>query len=380
VLAFALVSRVGPLGDVVVTLGATGAASSSFVVRTTVRDGLGARAIEIPIAGADRVHVDDVLRDAGEVLEAPPRLALPWLVSSWSDVPGHDRARARVAGEVLGGDPAPRPDTPPPQSTNELAALWAEPPFPRAAALSAAEIRALGVVLPTIRETSSSARARVAADRFAREAAPRLVGTPIAARVGRITAASARALDWSGQVRRAAAVVGWNEGPIERHPIALEILATTALEGAATLPTASFVRARVRAELAAPFVGGGTRRDLLRIELGASIAATLEVVVASEEPRDLVPPTYVLATIARRAADAAVETGHIEPDRALPAMRAGLDGLVPPATLSRAAELAGRSVEKLREAAERAPARAWAVGPLDEPITTRTHFTHGPPR
>lgn len=404
----ALLSRVGALGELTLTLGGSGeAASSSFAIRTTVREGLGARSIEILFRDAGRAHLDDLLRTEVGSSEVPPRLAVPWALDAWKVLPDADvaTADALLRDATFGADPVL--DEPPislgrfdsagstgrfdspgppvrldsvPRDENELRALLAESPFPSGARLSAREVELLELTLPSIREGASPARARTSAETFARTASLKIEGTPIEARARRITAAAARALGWSGRAARAAHVERWHSLPLDGHPIVISMLVETALEGPVALPVPAAVRATVRETLAAPFSAGGTRRDLLVIELGASIAATLEVALAHTDYREIIPPRYVVLEIARAAAQAAIAAGKIEPTRAAASLRTSLASVLSDAVAARVVDLATRSAEKLAESATRPPMRLWATGPLDEPITPSSYFTHGPPR
>jgi hypothetical protein len=152
------------------------------------------------------------------------------------------------------------------------------------------------------------------------------------------------------------------------------------LFGPAPLPDAAAVRARARPALAARFPDASTRRDLLRIELGASVAATLEVCFLHRALRELLPPPHVVQDAALAAADAAIgEGGVLDPVRAVAPCVAALTVAAPREPAVRAAELASRSVAKLAEAARTEPVRSWVLGDLDE-VLEPTYFSHAPPR
>ncbi len=385
----ALLSAVDPLGDVEVQVGGSVPVegrrrAGTFLVSARVRLGEGARKLAVPFEDAGTSHLEDHLRFAAGMHPVPPRLAVPFVLEALGSLPGHEHARDLLAraGE-LREDPAPSLDEPAPSSSDERRVFLDSPPFP-GSGLTEAEIEALGLVLPVavraMARSSSIARARLAAAQVARKEAQRLEGTPIEARVRRITDAVEQVLAWSGRGARAELVGSWRGLPLAVHPIALDLVERAALHGPALVPDAPSMRLRVRPVLAALFPDASTRLDLLRIELGASIAATLEMSFTHRGFREHLPPEHVLLEAALAGATAAIDVGgSLHPARAEAACVAVLEAHAPLASARQAAELGARSVVKLSEAAAREPVREWAVGDLDE-VVEPTCFTHGPPR
>lgn len=388
----ALLDTVGPLGDIELQLGGTTPAAGrrragTFLVVVTVRHGEGARAIDVRFEDAGPKHLHEHVRYASGWQLAAPGAVWPYVEASLGALPGsaHVRELFARAGGVSPDDPASDAalDEPVPEGPHELRVFLRARPFP-SSGLSEAEVEAFGIELPpalrAMARSSSIARARAAAAERAPREVAKLVGTPIEARVHRITDAVVHVLRWTGRRARADLVARWRALPLVAHPLALELVETAMLSGPAPLPDAAAVRARVRPTLAARFPDASTRRELLRIELGASVAATLEVCFLHRELRELLPPPHLIEEAALAAADAAIgEGGVLDPSRAIGPCVEILSSVAPRDAASRAAELASRSVAKLAEASRAEPVRAWVVGDLDE-VLEPTYFTHAPPR
>jgi hypothetical protein len=384
----ALVSGVAPLGDVEVHLGGSTPAEGrrrggTFLVQAVVRHGLEVRSLSVKFEDAGKVHLHDHVKYSAGMVAVSPAQGLPYVLEVLGPIPGSEHVRDLLerAGPAGHLEVAPV-DEPAPHTPNELKVFLDARPFP-GSGLTQAELERLGLEVPrslrAMAESTSVARARIAAAEFARREVGRLAGTPIEARVRRIAEAAELVLGWAGQRPRAGLVRSWRELPLGAHPLALDLVEAAVLQGPALAPDAAFVRAQLRPELATQFLDASSRRDLLRLELGASIAATMEVSFTHRDFREELPPRHVLFAAALASADAAISPDGLRAERAAPA---GLEVLASRCTqqaASRAAELGARSVGKLAEAALREPVRAWAVGDLDE-IVEPTYFTHGAPR
>lgn len=388
----ALASPLGPLGDFDIHLGgreAGLASNASWLVVVTVRLGAPLRHVEVRLERTGAVHLEDHLRFTAALPLVSPERATELVKKHLAlDASVPDAARVRRLLEASGepaADPVPPRVETAPTNENELRIFLEGPPFPQSGGnLTEPEVKALGLALPRAARADpygpSLHRARVLALDFARANVGKLAGTPIEARIHRMTESAFLVLDLAGQKEQAALVGSWRGLPLAEHPVALDLVTSTAFGGPTALPTPVALRPVHRAAFAAADPGARNRQHLLSIELASSIAATLELAWWTRTFRDELPRVDALRSAARAAAIAAIgEGGQLSVAAARASLEASLPALAPEPLAAEIAEMGSRSVLKLTELAQRAPVRDWAVGPLNE-VMPAGHFTNGAPR
>ena len=388
----ALASSLGPLGDFDIHLGgheAGLASSASWLAVVTVRLGAPLRHIEIRLERAGGTHLEDHLRHTAALPLISPRGASELLRNALAldpSVPEGSRLLRLLDVSVdPASDPVPSRVETAPENDNELRIFLDGPPFPQSGGnLTEPELKLLGLSLPRAARADPNGpslhRARVLALDFARTHAGKLEGTPVEARVHRLTETAHLLLSLAGQTEQAALVGSWRGLPLPQHPIALDLVTSTAFGGPTALPTPLALRPGHRTTLSNADPMARTRGQLLAIELAASITATLELAWWTRTYRDLLPRQDQLLRAAKEAAVAAIgEGGQLSADAARASLLSTLAPLAPPNLSPELAEMGSRSVLKLIELAQRPPVRDWAHGPLGEVMPT-AHFTHGAPR
>lgn len=389
ILEVALVSGSSPLGDIDLHLGGRNSASSTFLVTLTVRTDHGLRDVQTRRDRAGAVYLDDHVRNASGTRAMPTRLALPFAIAQIGTAAWLgdtlDELRTMLAALDTSPDPEPPEALPAPTSEAEMIAFMSESPFPTG--LTEAEIGLLGLERPptfrVTKSTTSIARTRKMALEIATRDVAKLAGTRIETRIRRVTGAVAQVLAWTGQESRARLVDSWSEAPLAKHPLARELLLRAMLYGGLVPAGADALRPAFREEIFAE-ISERTRRDLLRLELGASLGATMSAWFQARAFREELPRRALLRQAALAGADAAIaEEGTLQPVRARDAIATVLSNATGEETttpsIRGASEIATKSVAKLAEASERMPIREWARGPLDESMPDWM-FVHGPKR
>lgn len=388
----ALVSNVDPLGDIELHVGGTAGQgrSTTFLIIAAVRPGEGVRSLEVPLENVGSTYLDDYVRLAETLHIVAPRVVVPVLLEELDRAhPGLDRALVERVRSILARagefdeDPELREPQPPPENPNDELTFLEGAPFP-SSGLTEAELAEFAIELPAAlratANTTSLARARARAWEFATTTATRLSGSAFERRVRRLTHAAEQVLTWTGEAPRAEVVRGWSSAPLAAHPVALALLASAALSGPSSVATPVHARAEIRPLVLDRIAHPKTRRHLVKIELAASVAATLQASFTHRGLREELPPRRALISAGLHAADAALgPEGRLDAARAKARLAEVLAPWASADAVARAADLGSRSVAKLAESSERPPVRDWARGDLDAAMEPWM-FTQGPRR